>query len=135
MTQTEDPEVTIARLREEVTETRKKRMAAQKTIATLPNLEVALERAARDRSSGATSETDALREEIHTLRDDIVHEARQIDRVRALFPLADAEHPQLSPRPRLIQELNAETRWRDGVLADERSAQLRIVLPRTEEVR
>lgn len=133
MTQTEEPDHSIAHLREELTQARKKRMSAQKTIATTPNLELALERVARDRSSGATGETDAFREEIHTLRDDIVHEARQIDRVRMLFPRVDAEYSDLPPRPRLITELNQEKQWRDGVLSDERSAQLRIVLPTTKE--
>ena len=134
MTENEDSDQAIARLRGEITETRKKRMAAQRTIAATPDLEIALARVARDRSSGATSETDALREEIHTLRDDIVHEARQIDRVRALFPRVDAEYPQLSPRTRLVKEFDQERQWRDGVLADERSEQLRIVMPRTKEV-
>jgi hypothetical protein len=134
MTQTDDPEKTIAQLRVEITETRKKRMAAQKTIATMPNFKVAVDRVARDRSSGASDETDALREEIHTLRADIVHEVRQIDRTRALFSLVDAEYPQLTPRARLIKEFNQERQWREGVLSDERSAELRIVLPRTKEV-
>jgi hypothetical protein len=134
MTDTEDPDKAITRLREEITETRKKRMAAQKTIAATPDLELALDRIARDRSSGATNETDALREEIHTLRDDIVHEARQIDRTRALFPRVDATYPKLTPRPRLVKEFNEERQWRESVLADERSEQLRIVLPRTKEI-
>lgn len=134
MTETDDPDKVIARLRDDVAETRKKRMAAQKIIATMPNLEIALGRAARDRSSGATAETDALREEIHTLRGEIVHEVRQIDRVRVLFPMVDAEYPQLAPRGRLVKEFNQEAQWREGVLSDERSEQLRVVLPRTERV-
>lgn len=134
MTQNDDPEKEIAQLREEITETRKRRMAAQKSIATMPNLKIALERAARDRSSGASDETDALREEIQTLRDQIVHEARQIDRMRDLFPFVDAEYPQIPSRGRLVNEFNEETRWRQCVLADERATRLRIVLPRTEEV-
>jgi hypothetical protein len=134
MAETEDSEKTIARLREDITETRKKRMTAQKTIATTPNLEIALDRVARDRSSGATNETDALREEIHTLRDDIVHEARQIDRVRVLFPKVDAAFPLLAPRQRMVKEFNQECQWREGVLADERAVELRIVMPSATEI-
>jgi hypothetical protein len=134
MTQNEDSETVIAALRTAITETRRKRMAAQKTIATTPNLEIALDRVARDRSSGATNETDALREEIHKLRDDIAHEARQIDRVRALFPKVDAEYPQLAPRPRLVKEFNQESQWRNDILADERSAELRITVPKAKEI-
>lgn len=134
MTETRDPETAIAQLREQIVTTRKARMAAQKTIATMPNLEIALERAARDRSSGATSETDALREEIQTLRDDIVSEARGVDKMRGLFPRVDAKYPSLAPRARLVKEFNQEAQWRESVLSDERSAQLRLVLPRTEEV-
>jgi uncharacterized coiled-coil DUF342 family protein len=134
MTQTEDPESTIARLREEITRTRKQRMAAQKTVATTPNLEIALDRVARDRSSGATGETDALRMEIDALRQDIVHEVRQIDKVRTLFPRVDAEYPELSPRTRLVRELNEEEIWRRGMLSNERSIQLRIMLPRPEVI-
>lgn len=81
----EDPTVTIARLREQITQTRKDRMSAQRTVATSGVLEVALKRTSRDRSSGATGETDALREEIAELRDSIVHEVRQVDRTRTLF--------------------------------------------------
>jgi uncharacterized coiled-coil DUF342 family protein len=134
MTQTEDPEKVIAQLREEITETRKKRMAVQRTVAGTPNLELALDRVARDRSSGDTGETDALRDEIHTLRDDIVHEVRQIDRTRALFSRVDEAYPLLAPRARLVKELNQEKQWRDGVLSDARSEQLRIVMPETKEV-
>jgi uncharacterized coiled-coil DUF342 family protein len=134
MTQIEDSKTPIAQLREQITEVRKKRMAAQKAVATTPNLAIALERVARDRSSGATNETDALREEIHTLRDDIVHEARQIDRVRTLFALVDAEYPQLPPRTRLVKELNEERQWRVGTISNEQTATLRIVLPETEEI-
>lgn len=50
----------IARLREQISLTRWNRMSAQLTVATSNVLEVALERTSRDRSSGATSETDAL---------------------------------------------------------------------------
>lgn len=134
MTETEDPGKVAADLREKITETRKKRMAAQKTIAAIPNLEIALERTARDRSTGATDETDALRGEISTLRDSVVHDAHEIDRMRSLFPAVDAEYPQLAPRARLVKELNEESQWRDSLLADERSKQLRIVLPRSEEI-
>lgn len=134
MTQNDDPEKDIAQLREEITATRKRRMAAQKTVATMPNLQIALERAARDRSSGASDETDNLREEIQTLRDQIAHDVRQIDRARALFPFVDAEYQQIPARGRLVNEFNEEARWRQCVLADERSARLRIVLPKTEEV-
>lgn len=134
MAETEDPEKVAADLREQITETRKKRMAAQKTIAAIPNLEIALERTARDRSTGATDETDALRGEISTLRDSVVHEAREIDRLRSLFAAVDAEYPQLAPRARLVKEFNQEAQWRDSILSDERSIQLRIVLPRTEEI-
>jgi hypothetical protein len=131
MTQIEDD---IVQLRAEIVETRRKRMAAQRTIAGTPDLQVAIDRVARDRSTGDTGETDALRAEIHTLRDDIVHEARQIDRIREIFPRVDAEYPQLTPRTRLVKEFDEERLWRDGVVADGRSSQLRLTLPSTKEV-
>ncbi|MCK6065769.1 MULTISPECIES: hypothetical protein [Microbacterium] len=140
-TGTEDPETVVAELQRDITETRRKRMAAQKVLATQPVLETALERASRDRSTGATNETDALRAEIQELRDSIVHEVRQIDRTRMLFPLADAAYPGLPQRPRLISELNAEASWRRGVIAGQDTADLlasasdvRIVLPTLEDL-
>jgi len=132
--QSNDSDLEITRLRAEITETRKLRMTAQRTIAGTPDLVLALDRIARDRSSGETGETDALREEIQGLRDDIVHETRQIDRVRELFERINTVHPQLTPRTRLVKEMNQERLWRDGVLADKRSTQLRIMLPSPKEI-
>lgn len=138
---TEDPERVVAELQREITETRRKRMAAQKILATQPVLETALERASRDRSTGATNESDALRAEIQELRDSIVHEVREIDRTRMLFQLADPEYPRLPQRPRLISEFNAEASWRRGVIAGQDTADLpgresyvRIVLPPAEDL-
>ncbi|XKH58418.1 hypothetical protein LG293_17510 (plasmid) [Citricoccus nitrophenolicus] len=134
MADADDPEKVIATLREQITETRKRRMATQKALSAIPNLEIALDRAARDRSTGATDETDTLRQEILTLRDDIMQKVRGVDKTRDLFALIDAEYPHLEPRARLIKELNAEARWRNEVRSDERSARLRIVPPAAEEI-
>ena len=130
----EDPTATIARLREQISLTRKSRMSAQRTVATSGVLEVALERTSRDRSSGATSETDALREEIAELRDNIGREVRQVDRVRTLFRRADAEYPGLPQRARVVAELNREAQWRMGLRSQEQWQQLRVDVPAVEEV-
>jgi hypothetical protein len=133
MTDPEDPEAVIARLREAVAVTRRQRMNAQKAAIAAPVLEVALNRAARDRSSRATNETDAIREEIADLWDQIFQEARQVDRVRELFARADAVYPRLSPRPRLVAELNEEARWRASFLKEDQAIALRLELPHVEE--
>ncbi|WP_158698572.1 hypothetical protein [Microbacterium sp. str. 'China'] len=130
----EDPTVTIARLREQITQTRKDRMSAQRTVATSGVLEVALKRTSRDRSSGATGETDALREEIAELRDSIVHEVRQVDRTRTLFLRADAEWPDLPQRARVVAELNREAQWRTDLQTRERWQQLRVEMPTVGEL-
>jgi hypothetical protein len=138
MVENEDPAAVIARLQTDIADSRRKRMAAQKTLAMQPVLETALERASRDRSTGATNETDALRSEIQTLRDRIVHEVRQIDRTRSLFQLADAAHPGLPQRARLVQELNQEAQWRRRVISDldsdAHAPDARIVLPPAEDL-
>lgn len=130
----ENPTTTIARLREQVAQTRKNRMSAQRTVATSGVLETALERTSRDRSSGATSETDALREEITELRDGIAREVRQIDRARTLFRRADAEYPGLPQRARVVTELNREAQWRMGLRGQEQWQLLRVDLPAVEVV-
>lgn len=132
MTDEQNAEKLIATLRQEIADVRKRRMSAQKTIATTQVLQVALDRASRDRSSGATAETDQLRDTIQTLTNDIVHEIRQIDRVRTLFALADSEYPQLPQRARLVAELNQEADWRHSLIADERLTEFRVALPDAE---
>lgn len=132
MAEVEDPEATIARLREEVVATRKQRMNAQRAAIAAPVLEVALDRASRDRSSRVTNETDAIREEIADLWNQILQEVRQVDRVRELFARADAVYPRLPARPRLVAELNAEAQWRDAVLREDRAIALRLELPHVE---
>lgn len=134
MKDAEDPADAIARLREQITLARKNRMSAQRVVATSSVLEVALERTSRDRSSGATNETDALREEIAELRDSIVHEVRQVDRARTLFRRADAEYPELPQRARIVAELNHEAQWRMGLRSQEQWQQLRIDMPAVKEV-
>lgn len=134
MTDEQDAEKLIATLRQEIAEVRKRRMSAQRTIATTPVLQVALERASRDRSSGATTETDQLRDTIQTLTADVAHEIRQIDRIRTLFALADREYPQLPQRQRLVAELNQEAEWRRSLVADERLAEVHISLPEVEAI-
>lgn len=134
MDENEEPVETITRLRERITLTRKNRMSAQRTVATSTVLEVALERTSRDRSSGATDETDALREEIAELRDKIVQEARQVDRVRTLFSLADAEYPGLPQRARVVAALNQEAYWRADLRGQEEWQRLRVEIPAGEEV-
>ncbi|WP_341977778.1 hypothetical protein [Microbacterium sp. LWO13-1.2] len=119
----------IARLRDQVAQVRKSRMGAQRTVATSTVLEVALERTSRDRSSGATNETDALREEIEELRDQILHEVRQVDRVRTLFARADAEYPGVARRSRVIVELNREADWRTDLRSREQWQRTRIEIP------
>lgn len=134
MPEDEDPEKEIARLRQEISDIRKKRMAVQRTVATTPVVETALERTSRDRSSGATGETDALREQIQKLRDDIVDEARSIDKIRSLFQRADAVYPGLPQRGRMVAELNNEATWRNAMRSDERRVELRLVLPSAQEL-
>jgi hypothetical protein len=134
MTDDQDAEKLIATLRQEIAEVRKRRMSAQRTIATTPVLQVALERASRDRSSGATTETDQLRDTIQTLTADVAHEIRKIDRVRTLFALADGEYPQLPQRARLVAELNQEAEWRRVLIADERLAEVHLSLPEAEAI-
>lgn len=127
-------DATIAALREQVSETRRRRMAAQKIIAASSVLDIAMERAARDRSSGATDETDSLREEISELRDQIIHEVRQIDRIHVLFNRADSVYASLPQRPRLVSELNHEAKWRARLHSDHQWRLLRIELPPVEEI-
>ncbi|WP_434317511.1 hypothetical protein [Leifsonia sp. P73] len=134
MTEEQEAGQLIAKLRQEIAEVRRKRMSAQKTIATTPVLQVALERASRDRSSGATAETDQLRDTIQTLSSDIVHEIREIDKIRVLFANADSVYPELPQRPRLVAEFNVEADWRRSLITDERLAELRIVLPEAEVI-
>lgn len=124
----------VARLQKEVVETRKQRMAAQKVIVTKPVLEVALERASRNRSSGATDATDASRDEINSLRADVMAWIYDIDKMRRHFATADAAYPGLPARARVIQELNDETRWRDRLIEDERLREVRLNIPQTPEV-
>jgi len=109
-------------------------MSAQRTVATSGVLETALERTSRDRSSGATSETDALREEITELRDSIVREVRQVDRVRTLFLRADAEYSGIPQRARVVAELNREARWRMELRTQEQWQELRVDMPAVEQV-
>lgn len=110
-------------------------MSAQKTIAAKPVLEVAVERMSRNRSSGSTDETDALREEINSLRAEVTSEIKEIDHIRALFMRADAVFEELPGRARLVQRLNTESQWRHRVLEDHQLGQVRIVLPQNKEVK
>jgi uncharacterized coiled-coil DUF342 family protein len=134
MTGADDATANLARLREEVVSTRKRRMDAQRAAINAPVVALALDRASRDRSSRATEETDALRDEIDGLWDQIVQEGRQVDRVRQLFSRADAAYPGLPSRPRLVAALNAEAHWRAALSADSRAAALRLELPHVEEI-
>lgn len=134
MTEDQSAEELVAQLRGQVAATRKSRMDAQRIAATSPLLRTALERASRDRSSGATNETDDLHEEIEHLRDDIAHEVRRVDRVRALFDRADTAYPDLPQRHRLINDLNREGRWRAGLAALAGWQELRLDLPAAEEL-
>ena len=134
MTGADDATANLARLREEVVSTRKRRMDAQRAAINAPVVALALDRTSRDRSSRATDETDALRDEIDELWDQIVQEGRQVDRVRQLFSRADAAYPGLPSRPRLVAALNAEAQWRAGLAADARAGALRLELPHVEEI-
>lgn len=124
----------LARLREEVASTRKRRMDAQRAAINAPVVTLALDRASRDRSSRATDETDAMRDEIDGLWDQILREARRVDGVRQLFSRADAAYPDLPSRPRLVSALNAEAQWRAGLSNDSRAGSLRLELPHVEEI-
>ncbi len=93
MTGADDAAANLARLREEVVSTRKRRMDAQRAAIAAPVVALALDRASRDRSSRATDETDAMRDEIDELWDQIVQEGRQVDGVRQLFRRARRRLP------------------------------------------
>lgn len=134
MTGVDDATANLARLREEVVSTRKRRMDAQRAAIAAPVVALALDRASRDRSSRATDETDAIRDEIDELWDQIVQEGRRVDGVRQLFSRADAAYPNLPSRPRLVAALNAEADWRAALSADARASALRLELPRVEEI-
>jgi hypothetical protein len=112
MTKQPDGLDAIAQLRQQVADTRNRRMAAQKLAATSPLLSVALERVARDRSSGATIETDNLRDKVEDLRNTLTDELRKVDHVRALFQRADRVFTNVPQRTRLVSELNSEAKWR-----------------------
>ncbi|WP_146249066.1 MULTISPECIES: hypothetical protein [unclassified Curtobacterium] len=134
MTGPDDAATTIQQLREKVASTRKQRMDAQRAALVAPVVEVALDRAARDRSSRATNETDAIREEIVGLWDQILQEVRGVDGVRELFARADVAYPDFPARPRLVAELNAEARWRASLSHDARAIALRLAFPPVEEI-
>lgn len=134
MPSSDDAAATLARLREEVVSTRKRRMDVQRAAIAAPVAALALDRASRDRSSRATTETDELRDEIVGLWDQILQEGRQVDRVRQLFGRADAAYPDLPSRPRLVAALNAEAHWRAALSADSRAGALRLELPHVEEI-
>ncbi|WIB62122.1 hypothetical protein DEJ13_17775 (plasmid) [Curtobacterium sp. MCLR17_007] len=134
MTGSDDATANLARLREEVVLTRKRRMDAQRAAINAPVVTLALDRASRDRSSHATDETDAIRDEIVDLWDRIMQEGRQADRTRQLFSRADAAYPDLPSRPRLVSALNAEAHWRAGLANDPRAGALRLELPHVEEI-
>jgi hypothetical protein len=134
MTGSDEATTPLARLREEVASTRKRRMDAQRAAIAAPVAVLALERASRDRSSRATTETDELRDEVVSLWDQILQEARQVDRVRELFARADVAYPGLASRPRLVAKLNEEARWRSSLANEDRAVALRLELPRAEEI-
>lgn len=134
MTGADDATANLAQLREEVASTRKRRMDAQRAAIAAPVVALALDRASRDRSSRATDETDALRDEIDGLWDQILQEGRQVDRVRQLFSRADVAYPDLPSRPRLVSALNSEAHWRVELAADSRAGALRLELPLVEEI-
>lgn len=124
----------VEQLQREVSETRAKRLAAQRKALHLPVVQKAVDRLERDRSSGITLEVNEARSEIQLLNDNIMDLVHGVDLTRRLFNTADKQYPQNSQRAQIIPLFNIEARWRDGLISDERWAAHGSSLPNVQEI-
>lgn len=113
----------------ELAELRERRRKAQRDIAQAGVLRLAIERTARDRSSGTTDEIEHTRDLAQHVFDEIGDLIGEADNRRILFNRLRKAYPVVQVPPRLSSVFAEEAAWRETVNADERSAAFRLHLP------
>ncbi len=131
----EDLEAVERALTAEVAELRERRRKAQRDIAQAGVLRLAIERTARDRSSGTTEEIEHTRDLAQGVFDEIGDLVGEIDNRRLLFNRMREAYPAVQVPPRLSAVFAEEAAWRETVNADERSMAFRLQLPPAGELR
>ena len=122
-------------LTDELTDLRERRRKAQRDIAQAGVLRMAIERTARDRSSGTTEEIEHTRDLAQQVFDEIGDLVGEVDNRRVLFNRMRKEYPAVQVPPRLAAVFAEEAAWRETVNADERSVAFRLQLPQAGELR
>jgi hypothetical protein len=119
----------------DLAELRERRRKVQRDIAQAGVLRLAIERTARDRSSGTTEEIEHTRDVAQEVFDEIGDLVGEMDNRRILFKRMREAYPAVQVPPRLSAVFAEETAWRDTVNADERSVSFRLQLPPAGELR
>jgi hypothetical protein len=131
----EDLEAVERALTAELAELRERRRKAQRDIAQAGVLRLAIERTARDRSSGTTEEIEHTRDLAQGVFDEIGDLVGEVDNRRLLFNRMREAYPAVQVPPRLSAVFAEEAAWRETVNADERSVAFRLRLPPAGELR
>jgi hypothetical protein len=131
----EDLEAVEQALTAELAELRERRRKAQRDIAQAGVLRLAIERTARDRSSGTTEEIEHTRDRAQQVLDEIGDLVGEMDNRRILFIRMREAYPAVQVPPRLSAAFAEEAAWRETVNADERSVAFRLQLPPAGELR
>ena len=131
----QDLEAVERALAAELVELRERRRKAQRDIAQAGVLRLAIERTARDRSSGTTDEIEHTRDLAQGVFDEIGDLVGEVDNRRLLFNLLRKAYPAVPVPPRLSTVFTEEAAWRETVNADERSVTFRLQLPPAGELR
>ena len=113
----------------ELAQLRERRRKAQRDIAQAGVLRLAIERTARDRSSGTTDEIEHTRDLAQGVFDEIGDLVGEVDNRRLLFNLLRKAYLGVPVPPRLSAVFAEEAAWRETVNADERSVTFRLQLP------
>lgn len=113
---------------------RERRRAAQRDIAQAGALRLAIERVARDRSSGTTEEIERTRDLSQQLFDELSDLVGEADYKRMLHNRLREAYPGVTVPPRLSAVFAEEAAWRTTINADDRAARFRLHLPAAGEV-
>ena len=119
----------------ELADLRERRRKAQRDIAQAGVLRLAIERTARDRSSGTTEQIEHTRDLAQQVFDEIGDLVGEADNRRMLFDRLREAYPAVKVPPKLSAAFAAEAAWRETVNADERAVAFRLQLPPAGELR
>lgn len=130
----EDLEAVERALAVELADVRERRRKAQRDVGQAGTLRLAIERVARDRSSGTTEEIEHTRDQTQQVFDEIGDLVGEMDHRRLLFNRLRRAYPGVTVPPRLAALFAEEAAWRETVNADERAAAFRLHLPAAGEL-